>query len=246
MSKREIRVLPSEKVLAEAAAEEFSKQAQEAVDRHGFFSVMLSGGNTPRSMYELLATRKEIPWRLTHVFWGDERMVPPDHPDSNYRMAMDAMLGSVPIPSEQIHRVRTDLEAPAEVADDYTQELSRFARTTEPPRFDLVLLGMGEDGHTASLFPDVPTPIEELWVIAPWVPHLQMNRVSVTPRVFNFSERVMFLISDRKKAKTLQAVLEGPVDPARYPIQRICPTRGTAIWMLDEPAASLLLKRSAA
>ncbi len=243
MNRHQIAVFPGESALAKAAADAFAECAREAVDHRGLFSVMLSGGRTPMAMFQRLASpelRGQVPWQKTQVFWGDERMVPADHPDSNYGSARDALLKHVPIPPGQIHRVRTELGGPEAVADDYRRQLGDFA-PRGGRRFDLVLLGMGEDGHTASLFPGVPIPSDSgQGVIAPWVPRLKSYRVSVLPELINSSRQVSFLVCGAEKALTLKAVLEGPFDPARYPVQRIHPEEGKLLWMIDTQAASLL------
>jgi 6-phosphogluconolactonase len=234
-----VRIVSDESELARIGAELFARCSREAVSRRGRFSVALSGGSTPKRMLELLASPQmlgRIPWKSTDVFWGDERMVPLDHPESNFRMAWETLLQFVPIPSERIHRIRTELGTAQDAAADYERRIRDFGS-----RFDLIWLGMGEEGHTASLFPEVDAATESgHWVIAPWVPHLRSYRISITTEVINSSRLVAFLIGGDKKASVLKRVLEGSFDPALYPAQRVRPRDGQTLWLIDEEAASKL------
>jgi 6-phosphogluconolactonase len=247
--KPDIHIVADARALSWAAAEEFVRQAREAVRARGVFTVALSGGSTPRSLYTLLASedeasfRAQLPWDEMHFFWGDERHVPPDHPDSNYRMAHEAMLAKVPVPAANVHRIKTENPDARQAADEYEQDLRTFFRLapTQLPRFDLVLLGMGPDGHTASLFPGTDAVHEQTrLVVAPWVEQFHSYRVTLTPPVLNNAACVTFLVSGGDKAATLRAVLEGDYRSDRFPSQAIRPTQGRLLWLVDRAAAGLL------
>jgi 6-phosphogluconolactonase len=205
-------------------------------------SVALAGGSTPRGLYQLLTEQpyeSKMAWSHLQIFWGDERQVPPDHQDSNFRMAQEALLSQVPIPPQQVFRIEGE-RPPDEAAMRYEEVLrEQFgAMNGEIPRFDLILLGMGADGHTASLFPGT-TAVEEstTLVAATWVEKLHTHRVTMTPPVLNAAKDVIFLIRGHDKASALQMVLEGPRDPARYPAQVVQPTDGHVLWLIDSEAA---------
>ncbi len=237
-----ITTVPDAQALAAAVADRFVEAAREAVRLRGAFRVALAGGSTPARAYELLAKRAtgEIPWAQTHVFWGDERPVPPDHPDSNYRMAFEAMLSRVPVPSHQVHRLRGEAQDLEAAAAEYAETLAYdfgIATMGDPPRFDLVLLGMGAEGHTASLFPDSPVLGSRAWVAAPFVPALGMRRLTFTPAVLNAAMRVVFGVSGPNKAAALAAVLSGAYQPERYPAQVVRPWAGCVEWLIDAPLA---------
>ncbi|HEX3557275.1 MAG TPA: 6-phosphogluconolactonase [Thermoanaerobaculia bacterium] len=229
--------------LTSAAAEEVARRAEEAVRERGLFAWALSGGSTPRDLYRALASppyRDRLPWSSVHVFWGDERHVPPDHPDSNFRMAREAMLDAVPLPAENVHRIRAEEPDAAVAAAAYEAELRAFFHLApgEWPRFDLVLLGLGKDAHTASLFPGSPAVHEsERLVVAPWVEAQSTFRITLTPPVLNHARLTAFLVSGDDKAEPLRAVLEGPRDPERYPAQIVA---GNRLWLVDRAAARLL------
>ena len=232
--------------LAQEAAERFAGIAAEALARAGRFHVALTGGSTPKRLYTLLATepyRSRLPWPQTHVFWGDERCVPPDHPESNYGMVHEALLRHLSIPSEQVHRMRGEDPAPEQAAAEYERRLRTvFApQAGTLPRFDLVLLGMGADGHTASLFPNTGALREkQRWAVRNHVPKLQADRLTLTAPVINWGAAVLFLVAGDEKAAVLQEVLEGPADPERLPAQLIRPTTGRLVWLVDRAAASRL------
>jgi 6-phosphogluconolactonase len=238
----EVRVFESAAELMEAAAQEVLKAALEAVSEHGRFTWALSGGSTPRGLYRLLASdpfRDRMPWTSTHFFWGDERHVPPDHPESNYRMAREAMLDAVPVPAENIHRIHAEEPDAERAAMEYEEEIRAFLGPA--PRFDLVLLGLGKDAHTASLFPGSAAVRErEHLVIAPWVEAQKTLRITLTPPVLNHAARVVFLVSGEDKAEALRTVIEGEREPERYPAQIVEADR---LWMVDRPAARLLARR---
>jgi 6-phosphogluconolactonase len=227
--------------VAGAAAEMFARAAADAVAVAGRFAVALSGGSTPRRLYRRLGSdpwRARLPWDRCHLFFGDERAVPPDHPDSNYRMVRETLLDAVPIPAAQVHRIRAEADDPERAAHDYEDELAAFFGRGVPPRFDLVLLGMGEDGHTASLFPGSPVLEERRrWVAAPWVEAKQARRLTLTLPVLNQAALVLFLVCGPDKAGTLPRVLRPETGTPLPPAARIAPATGRLVWLLDGDAA---------
>ena len=237
-----IQVYPDTRALSMAAAQLFVSLADEAIRSRGRFAVALSGGNTPRGAYELLselAFREQIQWEKVHVFFGDERCVPSDDPRSNLRMAREALLDRVPLPPSQIHPIFCDT-SPIESAARYEAILHDFFPEGSP-RFDLVLLGMGEDGHTASLFPGTTILDESAsWTAPVCPPSQELCRVTLTAPVINLAMAVVFLVSGDGKAATLRDVLEGPRDPHRLPAQIIHPPDGQLLWLVDRAAARLL------
>src|SRR5262249_2539250 len=233
--------------LSRAAATEFVRQAQEAVQAKGAFTVALSGGSTPKNLYALLADdsalRATIPWDKVHFFWGDERHVPPDHPDSNYRMAHEALLSKVPALPANVYRIKGEYPEASHAADEYDQTLRKFFGLAAGrfPRFDLLLLGMGPDGHTASLFPGTAALHESArLVVANWVEKFHSHRITLTPPVLNNAASIIFLVSGEEKADPLRSVLQGEEQPERFPSQSISPAQGTVLWLVDRPAARLL------
>src|SRR6266481_587053 len=238
----EVKIVRDNPALNQMAAQEFERVAQSAIAQRGRFSVALSGGNTPRGVYSLLAEeyKTAIPWERVHVFFGDERHVPPDHPDSNFRMAHESLLSRVPIPQANIHRVRAELDANS-AADDYEDQLRTFFHLAEQdwPAFDLIFLGLGDDGHTASLFPG-STALDEVLrpVAANWVEKFQSFRITVTFPVLNHGKHVLFLVSGTGKSEILSQVLR----PGRnqYPAQRVQPVNGRLLWLVDQDAGKLL------
>lgn len=242
----EVRVFESAAELMEAAAREILKAALQAVSERGRFTWALSGGSTPRDLYRRLASdpfRERMPWQAIHFFWGDERHVPPDHPESNFRMAREAMLDAVPVPPGNIHRIHAEETDAERAAAAYEDEIRSFFDLVpgEWPRFDLVLLGLGKDGHTASLFPGGTAIHErERLVLAPWAEAQKTFRITLTPPVLNHAARTVFLVSGEDKAEALHAVIEGAREPERYPAQIV---EGNRLWMVDRPAARLLARR---
>jgi 6-phosphogluconolactonase len=236
-----IRIFADAEALSEAAAALFVRAAQRAVRNTGRFVVALSGGQTPRRTYERLACpecRDAVPWEAVHVFWGDERCVPFEDPRCNARMAYEALLRHVPIPAHQVHPIPCEGD-PETAAVRYEALLRSFFREA-PPRFDLVFLGLGEDGHTASLFPFHPAVTEpRRWVAA--VPEADPPRVTLTLPILNQARRVVFLVTGARKAEILRAVWEGPFDPLRRPAQGVRPGPGRVLWLVDAAAASELL-----
>ena len=241
----EIRVLTTPQELFASAAEEVVHQANEAVKEHGRFTIALSGGSTPKALYNLLATnaRATLPWDRMYFFWSDERHVPPTDPDSNYRMADEAMLSKVPVPSGNIYRMPAENQDAAGTAEAYEASLRKFfqAKPGEIPKFDLILLGLGPDGHTASLFPGTPGLHEKSrLVIANRVEKLRTDRLSFTYPLINAAREVAFLVSGTDKAAVLCSVLEEDVPGEQYPAKLVRPTNGKLIWFLDRGAASAL------
>lgn len=241
----EIRILTTPQELFAAAAEEVVHAADQAVKERGRFTIALSGGSTPKSLYNLLATnaRNTLPWDRMFFFWGDERHVPPTDSDSNYRMADEAMLSKVPVPAGNVFRVAAENPDAAAAAEAYEQTLRKFFQLNagEFPSFDLILLGMGPDGHTASLFPGTAGLQEKSHlVIANWVEKLKTHRLSFTLPVLNAARCVAFLVSGTDKAPALHAVLEENVSGEQYPSKLIQPKDGKLIWFLDRAAASEL------
>jgi len=243
----EIRVLPDAGALSRAAADEFLGAARNAVGKRGRFTVALSGGSTPKAIFGLLAAdeaagRNKLPWDKVQVFFGDERHVPPDHPDSNYRMANEALLSKIPVPPANVHRVRAELDA-ARAATEYERELrSSFgSRAGEIPRFDLIMLGMGPDGHTASLFPGSAALKEQTAIVcANWVEKFNIHRITFTYPLLNAASEVMFVAGGVDKADVLRHVLRGDPSGQMYPAQDVRPAPGRLLWLVDEAAASKL------
>jgi 6-phosphogluconolactonase len=241
----EVRTLTTPQELFEAAAEEVVRTANEAVTQRGRFAIALSGGSTPKNLYNLLATnaRTALPWDRMFFFWGDERHVPPADPDSNYRMADETMLSKIPVAAGNVFRIKAENPDAGAVAEAYEQTLRKFF-ALEPgqfPRFDLILLGMGPDGHTASLFPGTRALQEKSrLVVANWVDKMKGSRISVTLPVLNAAAAVAFLVSGTDKAPALHAVLESEAPGEQYPAKLVRPSDGRLIWLIDRAAASQL------
>jgi len=226
----------------------FVEHARSAIAARGMFTVALAGGSTPRRLYALLASeqdafRQQVPWDRIQFFWGDERHVPPDHSDSNYRMANEAMLSRVPVPKHNIHRIQAENPDASQAANQYAEELRACfgSESAKVPRLDFILLGMGADGHTASLFPGT-TALQEQnrWVVSNWVDKFQTQRITMTPPLLNNAACVVFLVQGDEKAEPLRAVLYGERKPETYPSQLIQPVQGECYWLLDRMAAKLL------
>jgi len=227
------------------AAEEIAHFAGEAICTHGEFTLCLTGGATPASTYELLATRfrLSVDWKEVQFFWGDERCVPPDDPASNFGMANRTILSKLALRPEQVHRMRGE-DDPAQAAQDYEGELRAFFRLEQPgdfQSFNLVLLGLGENAHVASLFPHHSALHEETRLaVAVDVAAVPRRRISLTVPVINSAERVMFLVSGEKKAAAVKNILQGPQDPEEYPGQLVKPHSGEIVWLIDKAAGSEL------
>lgn len=246
MPARIIRIFPDAEALSKAAAAEFVRCAGEAVAARGRFTLALSGGSTPKRLYQLLTTepsRSQINWDRVEFFWGDERCVPPEHKDSNYRMAREAMLAHLPIPQEHIHRMEAERSDRDAAARDYEAVLARVfgaSSGAEPPALDLILMGMGPDGHTASLFPHTQALDEtRRWVVPNHVPQLHTDRMTLTRPILNRGREVLFLVAGADKAERLAEVLAGPADTKRLPSQSIQP-EGQLVWFVESAAASRL------
>ena len=247
---RRILVCQSREDLFEAAAQFVVQSLPFQPDSGKTYSVALSGGSTPQRLFARLAAdpyRSQVDWSSVRIFWGDEREVSPDHTESNFRMAKENLLDRVPIPPDQVFRMEG--ERPAQEAAVRYKEVLRRAFSHKhkeyAPGFDLILLGMGSDGHTASLFPETSVLEErEQWVAAPWVEKFHTHRITLTPPVFNAAKRVLFVVGGSDKDKAAEAVLEGPFQPNRYPAQIVNPGQGDVVWLLDREAASRLKETS--
>lgn len=232
----------SQEELIRSTADQLISIGSAAIQARGRFSVALSGGNTPKPLYEILADSGPdlLDWEKVHFFWGDERCVPPNHPDSNFNQANQYLLSPLSINKANIYRIKAEL-SPAEAARLYQEQLLSFFQE-ELPRFDLILLGMGSDGHTASLFPgselmDGKNPGKDCLVSANWVPKLDAWRITFTSALINAARNVLFMVSGQDKALALKAVLEGPLNPELYPSQLINPDQGNLFWHIDREAA---------
>ena len=234
-----LELLATPKDLARAAARHFLARSLEAVALRGSCTVALSGGSTPKSLYQMLADpeepfRRHVPWANIHFFWSDERHVSPDHPDSNFRMAHEAMLSRVPASEENIHRVMSENPDAAAAARAYEETLIEVT-TSSLPQLDLILLGLGSDGHTASIFPGSEVLHEtQRLVAAPWVEKFKTYRITMTLPLLNAAASVLFLVSGSEKAEIVKEVLHGP---KQYPAQEVRPTNGEVLWVLDKEAA---------
>jgi 6-phosphogluconolactonase len=239
----ELRRLTTPQDLFQAAAEEVIRAATSAVAQRGRFAIALSGGSTPKNLYTLIAANASanLPWDRMFFFWGDERHVPPDNPDSNYRMAKETLLSKVAIPTANIFPVPAENPDASAAAEAYEQTLRKFFGLApgEFPRFDLILLGMGPDGHTASLFPETAALQEKSrLVVANWVEKLNASRITFTLPVLNAARCVAFLVSGTDKAVVLHEVLEGNAAAEKYPSKLVRPSDGRLIWFVDRAAAS--------
>lgn len=235
----DVRIHPDPETLSRAVADALASRISGTAARGARFSLALAGGSTPRTLYRLLATgyRDEIPWDRVHLFWGDERYVPRDDPRSNYRLVRESLLDHVRIPGENIHPMPTDLPDPEDAAAAYEQTLRAWFPAPWP-RFDLVLLGMGSDGHTASLFPGSPALAERTrWTAAIRAPVEPRQRLTLTLPVLNHAALVFFLVTGDEKADVLGRVLTAPSGPAAYPAAAVRPEEGGVVWWVDERAA---------
>jgi 6-phosphogluconolactonase len=243
-----VEIFSAPEAMAEAAAKLFAARAAKVVSARGRFAAALSGGKTPVALYSILAKPPfalQIPWTRVHLFWVDERCVPPDHHDSNYRMARELLLDHVPIPPANIHRMPGEMD-PVEAAALYEKGLSDFfaPRGAGFPVFDFILLGLGEDGHTASLFPGTRAIHESArWVLCDYVDAQKGWRITLTPPVINSARTVVFLAAGSGKAAVLKDILDGPYRPDALPAQVVRPASGELLWMLDRDSAALLKEK---
>jgi 6-phosphogluconolactonase len=240
---REIKVVPDAKAVAAEAAERVTSAAEGAIAERGRFSIALSGGSTPKALYALLAAepyRSRIDWSKVHILFGDERAVPPDHKDSNFKMADEALLSKVPIPKGQVYRMKGEL---GDKADQAAMEYGLMLKAEFPDGLDVVLLGMGGDGHTASIFPGTLAVKEkEHRVVGYFAENSSTGkswRITMTAPFINQAREILVLLAGADKAARLKEVLEGPEDPNRLPIQLIKPTQGKIVWIMDVAAAGM-------
>ena len=244
---REIRILSDGAAIAQRAAQEFVQAAASAVREKGAFNVALAGGSTPKALYNLLATdaalRSEVPWDKMHLFFGDERHVGPEHPDSNFRMASDSMISRAPLKPEQVTRIKGEYPDAEQAALEYEKALRETfkLRDGEYPRFDLLLAGMGNEGHTLSLFPGTKAlHANGRVVMRNWVGKLYTERITLTAPVASNAARIMFMVTGADKALALKAVLEGPYEPEQLPAQFLQPKNGRLLWLVDTGAGGML------
>lgn len=242
-----LRRFPDSAQMCAAAARQWVELAAAAIAESGRFTVALSGGSTPKGLYELLAAApfgEKVEWGRVEFFWGDERAVAPDRPESNFYMAERSLLEKLELRPEQIHRIRAEENDRGAAAEAYEAEIARVFGVSaggKPPSLDLVLLGLGVDGHTASLFPYSEILHERArWVAAHYVSKLGADRITLTPTIINGAAHVIFLVAGAEKAAALAEVLEGPEDPERLPAQLIRPISGQLMWFVDGAAAALL------
>jgi 6-phosphogluconolactonase len=245
-----LEIFADQAALAHAAAEELTATALAAVEQSGRFTIALSGGPAPEPVFELLADKQEtfrdrFPWQQTHFFWGDERHVPPQDRQSNYRLAHDKMLSQVPVPEENVHRIRAEIPDADEAADLYEAKLRAFFQALDNgfPVFDLMWQGLGANGHTASLFPGCSALAERRRaVVATWIEKLQAHRITMTLPVLNCARKVLFVVSGTEPADALNQVLFGPQLSVPLPAQLVAPHRGSLLWLVDSQAGSRLAR----
>jgi 6-phosphogluconolactonase len=244
---REIRILPDSAAIARRAALEFIQAAAEAVKQRSVFNVALAGGSTPKALYGLLATdaalRGQVPWDKMHLFFGDERHVGPDQPDSNFRMVTESLLSKAPLQAAQVSRIKGEYPDTEQAALEYEKVLREYfkLKDQEYPRFDLVLVGMGNEGHTLSLFPGTKAlHADGRVVVRNWVGKLYTERITLTAPAANNAARILFMVTGADKSMALKAVLEGPYEPDQLPAQLLQPKYGKLLWLVDTAAGSML------
>jgi len=244
---REIRILADGAAIAKRAAQEFVQAAAEAVRIKGSFNVALAGGSTPKALYSLLvndpALRSQVPWDKMHLFFGDERHVAPDHPDSNYRMASETMISKSPLKPEQVTRIKGEYPDAEQAALEYEKALREYfkLKAGEYPRFDLVLAGMGNEGHTLSLFPGTKAlHADRRIVVRNWIGKLYTERLTLAAPAASNAAHIIFMVTGVDKAPALKAVLEGPFEPEQLPAQLLQPQNGKLLWLVDTAAGSML------
>ena len=241
--KNKIEVFDTQELLSRAATEFIIKLANESVLEHGNFSISLSGGSTPEQLFVLLASdeyKTRMPWANTFIFWGDERYVPLNDQRNNWYVARTLLLDKIDIPAANIFAIPVNLEPAAKAAQTYEQTMKNFFGN-ELPQFDLIMLGIGENAHTASLFPHTAVIHEQKeWVSALYVDEVKMYRITMTALLINNARNVLFLAAGQGKAEVLKTVLTASYNPDEYPAQLISPTQGNLYWFIDKKAASLL------
>jgi 6-phosphogluconolactonase len=244
---REIRILADGAAIAKRAAQEWIQAAAAAVREKGAFDVALAGGSTPKALYSLLATdpalRSQVPWDKIHLFFGDERHVGPGHPDSNFRMATEAMISRVPLTKDQVVRIKGEYQDAEEAAREYEQAVQSYfnLKPGEYPRFDLLLAGMGNEGHTLSLFPGTKAlHTGGRIVVRNWVGKLYADRITLTAPAANNAAQIILMVTGADKACALKAVLEGPFEPEQLPSQLLQPKNGRLLWLVDTAAGGML------
>jgi 6-phosphogluconolactonase len=244
---REIRILADGAAIARRAAQEFVQAAAAAVRKKGSFNVALAGGSTPKALYSLLvndpALRSQVPWDKIYLFFGDERHVAPDHPDSNFRMATEAMISRAPLKPEQVTRIKGEYPDAEQAALEYEKALREYFKLKdgEYPRFDLVLAGMGNEGHTLSLFPGTKALHPDGRIaVRNWVGKLYSERITLTAPAASNAAQVIFMVTGADKAPALKAVLEGPIEPEQLPAQLLQPKNGKLLWLVDTAAGGML------
>jgi 6-phosphogluconolactonase len=244
---REIRILADGAAIAKRAAQEFVQAAGAAVSARGSFNVALAGGSTPKALYGLLvndpALRSQVPWDKTHLFFGDERHVPPDHPDSNFRMASEAMISKSPLKREQVTRIKGEYPDADQAALEYEKALRDYfhLKSEDYPNFDLLLVGMGNEGHTLSLFPGTKAlHADGRIAVRNWVGKLDTDRITLTAPAASNSAEILFMVTGADKAPALKSVLEGPFEPEQLPAQSLQPKNGKLLWLVDAAAGSML------
>jgi 6-phosphogluconolactonase len=244
---REIRILADGAAIARRAAQEFVQAAASAVREKGSFNIALAGGSTPKALYSLLVNdptlRSQVPWDKMHLFFGDERHVAPDHPDSNFRMATEAMISKSPMKPEQVTRIKGEYPDAGQAALEYEEALREYfkLKNGEYPRFDFMLVGMGNEGHTLSLFPGTKAlHADGRIAVRNWVGKLYAERITLTAPAASNAARVIFMVTGADKAPALKAVLEGPFEPEQLPAQLLQPKNGKLLWLVDTAAGSML------
>lgn len=237
-----INIFPTPEALGEAAARHIIELAKHYIQKNGRFTISLSGGSTPERLFKLLSQSlyvEQMPWQNTYFFWGDERCVPLDDERNNAHQAIKLLFSKINIPADNIFRIPTNLP-PTQAAEQYEQTIKEFFVNAQP-RFDLMLLGMGDDGHTASLFPGTEVLHETKHLVkAIYIDKVSMHRITMTVPLINQSHHIIFLVTGSGKAETLKTVLQGDSQPELYPAQLIQPEDGTLLWMVDEAATALL------
>jgi 6-phosphogluconolactonase len=244
---REIRILADVAAIAKRAAQEFVQAAASSVRANGSFNVALAGGSTPKALYSLLVDdrvlRSQVPWDKIHLFFGDERHVGPGHPDSNFRMATEAMISKAPLRKDQVTRIKGENPDAEEAAREYEQDLRSYfnLKPGDYPRFDLLLVGMGNEGHTLSLFPGTKAlhPSERI-AVRNWVGKLFTDRITLTASAACNAALILFMVTGADKAPALKGVLEGPYEPEQLPAQLLQPANGRLLWLVDAAAGGML------